>query len=85
MNKSDIDNFATRISSCNKVIEEETQQADNIKKDLEKLQLETEELKKKEVEVKDTISRYRLQMSIIEKDCTKGLEEIEIKQENEEN
>jgi hypothetical protein len=37
------------------------------------------------VEVKDTISRYRLQMSIIEKDCTKGLEEIEIKQENEEN
>jgi len=34
MNKSDIDNFATRIASCNKVIEEETQQADNIKKDL---------------------------------------------------
>lgn len=42
MSKSDIDNFATRIASCNKVIEEETQQADNIKKDLEKLQLETE-------------------------------------------
>ena len=39
MNKSDIDNFATRISSCNKVIEEEAQQADNIKKDLEKLQI----------------------------------------------
>ena len=34
MNKSDIDNFATRIASCNKVIEEEAQQADNIKKDL---------------------------------------------------
>ncbi len=41
MNKSDIDNFATRIASCNKVIEEETQQADNIKKDLDKLQQET--------------------------------------------
>jgi hypothetical protein len=34
MSKSDIDNFASRITSCNKVIEEETQQADNIKKDL---------------------------------------------------
>jgi hypothetical protein len=42
-------------------------------------------LKKKEVDVKDTISRHRLQMSIIEKDCIKGLEEIEIRQENEEN
>jgi hypothetical protein len=39
-------------------------------------------LKKKEVDVKDTISRHRLQMSIIEKDCIKGLEEIEIRQEN---
>ena len=39
MNKSDIDNFATRIASCSKVIEEEAQQADNIKKDLEKLQI----------------------------------------------
>lgn len=85
MSKSDIDNFATRIASCNKVIEEETQQADNIKKDLEKLQLETEELKKKEADVKDLISRHKLQMSIIEKDGVKGLEEIEIKQENEEN
>lgn len=85
MSKSDIDNFATRIASCNKVIEEETQQADNIKKDLEKLQLETEELKKKESDVKDLISRHKLQMSIIEKDGVKGLEEIEIKQENEEN
>ena len=42
MNKSDIDNFATRIASCQKVVEEEGQQADNIKKDLEKLQIETE-------------------------------------------
>ena len=83
MNKSDIDNFSTRIASCNKVIEEETQQADNIKKDLDKLQQETEELKKKEVDVKDLIGRHKLQMNIIEKDCIKGLEEIEIKQENE--
>lgn len=74
MTKSDIDNFATRIASCNKVIEEETQQADNIKKDLEKLQLETQELKKKEADVKDAISRHKLQMNIIEKDCVKGLE-----------
>jgi chromosome segregation ATPase len=85
MSKSDIDNFATRIASCIKVIEEETQQADNIKKDLEKLQLETEELKKKETDVKDLINRHKLQMNIIEKDCIKGLEEIEIRQENEEN
>lgn len=85
MSKSDIDNFATRIASCAKVIEEESQQADNIKKDLDKLQQETEELKKKEVDVKDLISRHKLQMSLIEKDCVKGLEEIEIKQENEEN
>jgi hypothetical protein len=34
MNKGDIDNFVTRIASCSKVIEEESQQADNIKKDL---------------------------------------------------
>lgn len=74
MSKSDIDNFATRIASCNKVIEEETQQADNIKKDLEKLQLQTEELKKKESDVKDLINRHKLQMNIIEKDCIKGLQ-----------
>lgn len=35
--------------------------------------------------MKDLIGRHRLQMSIIEKDGVKGLEEIEIKQENEEN
>lgn len=46
------------------------------------MQLETEELKKKESDVKDLISRHKLQMSIIEKDGVKGLEEIEIKQEN---
>jgi hypothetical protein len=37
------------------------------------------------VEAKEMIGRYKLQMSIIEKDCQKGLEEIVIKQENEEN
>ena len=74
MNKSDIDNFATRIASCQKVVEEEGQQADNIKKDLEKLQIETEQLKKKEVDAKDLLNRHKLQMSIIEKDCVKGLE-----------
>jgi len=41
INKSDIDSFSTRIASCLKVIEEEGQQATSIKKDLEKLQLET--------------------------------------------
>ena len=74
----------TRIASCNKVIHEEAQQADNFKKDLEKLQQETEELKRKEVEVKDAIARYKLQMDIIDKDCQKGLEEIDIRQVNEE-
>ena len=74
MNKSDIDNFASRIASCFKVIEEESQQADNIKKDLEKLQIETEEIKKKEVDVKDLLNRHKLQMSIIQKECVKGLE-----------
>lgn len=38
-NKNDIDNFVSRIVSCNKVIEEEQQQADIIRKDLEKLQV----------------------------------------------
>lgn len=83
-NKNNIDSLVTRIASCNKVIQEEAQQGDNFKKDLEKLQQETEELKKKEVEVKDAIGRYRLQMGIIEKDCQKGLEEIDIRQVNEE-
>ena len=76
MSKSDIDNFATRISSCNKVIEEEAQQADNIKKDLEKLQVETEELKKKEVDVKDLITRHKNEMYRIERECIKGIEDI---------
>ncbi len=65
MNKGDIDNFASRIASCNKVIEEQQHQADNIKKDLEKLETETEELKKKENDVKDQIIRHKLQMNII--------------------
>lgn len=56
-----------------------------LKKDLEKLQQETEELKKKEADVKDLINRHKLQMSIVEKEGIKGLEEIEIRQENEEN
>ena len=80
--KSDIDSFVSRIASCNKTIEEETQHADNIKKDLEKLENETEELKKKENDVNDTIVRHKLQMNIIDKESIKGLEEIEIKQEN---
>ena len=61
------------------------QHADNIKKDLEKLEHETSELKKKEGDIKDLIVRHKLQMNIIEKESIKGLEEIEIKQENDEN
>lgn len=37
MRKDEIDGIATRIASCNRMIEEETLQADTIKKDLEKL------------------------------------------------
>ena len=46
---------------------------------------QTEELKKKEGEVREVIVRHRLQMGIYEKEAIKGLEEIEILYENEEN
>ena len=34
MTKDEIDGFVTRITSCNRMIEEETVHADTIKKDL---------------------------------------------------
>lgn len=47
MNKGDYDDFLSRIASCNKVIAEQNHQADNIKKDLQKREAETDQLKKK--------------------------------------
>ena len=47
MYKGDIDGYAGRISNCNKIIDEEIQRADTIKKLLEKMEAETEEFKKK--------------------------------------
>ena len=67
MNKGDIDNFVSRIISCNKTIEDQNMQADNIKKDLEKLEVETEEFKKKQSDVKDVISHHKLEMTSLEK------------------
>ncbi len=37
MTKDEIDGFISRITSCNRIIEQETLHADNIKKDLQKL------------------------------------------------
>ena len=73
MYKGDIDGYAGRISNCNKIIDEEIQRADTIKKLLEKMEAETEEFKKKENEVKDIITRHKLQMNILEKESIKGL------------
>ena len=48
MYKGDIDGYVGRIANCNKIIDEEIQRADTIKKMLEKMESETEEFKKKE-------------------------------------
>lgn len=42
MRKDEIDGISTRIGSCNRMIEEQTVHADQIKKDLEKLEGETQ-------------------------------------------
>ena len=73
MYKGDIDGYVGRIANCNKIIDEEIQRADTIKKMLEKMESETEEFKKKENEVKADITRHKLQMNILEKESIKGL------------
>lgn len=76
MNKGDIEGYQARITTCNKIIEDELQRADQIKKYLEKMENQTEELKKKENDIRDIITRHKLQMNIYEKESIKGLEEI---------
>lgn len=82
MNKGDIEGYQARISTCNKIIEDELQRADQIKKYLEKMENETEELKKKEADVRDVIQRHKLQMDTYEKQSAKGIEEIEMRRDN---
>lgn len=38
MNKGDIEGYQARISTCNKIIEDQLQRADQIKKYLEKME-----------------------------------------------
>jgi hypothetical protein len=68
--------------TCNKIIDDEVQRSDQIKKYLEKMENETEDLKKKENDIKEIIIKHKIQMNIFEKESIKGLEKIEIKQEN---
>jgi hypothetical protein len=58
------------------------QRADQLKKYLEKMENETEELKKKENDIREAITRHKLQINTYEKESIKGLEKIEIRQEN---
>ena len=73
MNKGDIEGYQARIATCNKIIEDELQRADQIKKYLEKMENETEDLKKKENDVREVITRHKLQMNIYEKESAKGI------------
>lgn len=83
--KKDKETFLNRIANCNKMIDDEKQLADNYKKELEKREADTEELKRKEQEVRDLVTKYKHEMAVLERESIKLRDDLEIRHESEEN